>query len=123
MRASLDVKKYWEIIAGNLKKRGWSFGWVSAVDSNGRTYRTKVLYVDERKPANLRGSIVSPNFSRGGGRRRWAVGDWRNVGTPNEHPHGHASASHPNPDRAVARTGNEFSSGNSEAKTIKKGKN
>jgi hypothetical protein len=29
--------KYWEIIADNLKKRGWSLGWVSAVDSNGRT--------------------------------------------------------------------------------------
>jgi hypothetical protein len=29
--------KYWEIIARNLKKRGWSFGWVSAVDSRGRT--------------------------------------------------------------------------------------
>ena len=29
--------KYWEIIADNLKKAGWSLGWVSAVDSNGRT--------------------------------------------------------------------------------------
>jgi hypothetical protein len=29
--------KYWEIIAENLKKRGWSLGWVSAIDSNGRT--------------------------------------------------------------------------------------
>jgi hypothetical protein len=30
--------KYWEIIADNLKKkRGWSLGWVSAVDSKGRT--------------------------------------------------------------------------------------
>jgi hypothetical protein len=29
--------KYWEIIADNLKKRGWSLGWVSAVDSLGRT--------------------------------------------------------------------------------------
>jgi hypothetical protein len=28
--------KYWEIIADNLKKAGWSLGWVSAVDSNGR---------------------------------------------------------------------------------------
>jgi Asp-tRNA(Asn)/Glu-tRNA(Gln) amidotransferase A subunit family amidase len=24
--------KYWEIIADKLKKRGWSLGWVSAVD-------------------------------------------------------------------------------------------
>jgi hypothetical protein len=29
--------KYWEIIAENLKKAGWSFGYVSAIDSNGRT--------------------------------------------------------------------------------------
>jgi hypothetical protein len=28
--------KYWEIIADNLKKRGWSLGWVSAVDSERR---------------------------------------------------------------------------------------
>jgi len=29
--------KYWEIIARNLKKRSWSLGCVSTVDSNGRT--------------------------------------------------------------------------------------
>ena len=29
--------KYWELIAENLKKRGWSLGWVSAIDSTGRT--------------------------------------------------------------------------------------
>jgi hypothetical protein len=29
--------KYWEIIADNLKKAGWSLGWVSAVDCEGRT--------------------------------------------------------------------------------------
>jgi len=28
--------KYWETIAGNLKKRGWSLGYVSALDSEGR---------------------------------------------------------------------------------------
>ena len=31
------VKYYWEIIARNLKKAGWSLGYVSAIDSNGRT--------------------------------------------------------------------------------------
>ena len=30
--------KYWEIIADNLKKAGWSLGYVSAIDSNGRTF-------------------------------------------------------------------------------------
>ena len=29
--------KYWEIIADNLSKAGWSLGWASAVDSEGRT--------------------------------------------------------------------------------------
>jgi hypothetical protein len=29
--------KYCEIIADNLKKRGWSWGRLSAIDSSGRT--------------------------------------------------------------------------------------
>jgi hypothetical protein len=29
--------KCWEIIADKLSKAGWSLGWVSAVDSEGRT--------------------------------------------------------------------------------------
>jgi hypothetical protein len=29
--------KNWEIIADNVKKAGWSLGWVSAIDSQGRT--------------------------------------------------------------------------------------
>jgi len=29
-------KDYWEIIADNLSKAGWSWGCVSAIDSNGR---------------------------------------------------------------------------------------
>ena len=29
--------KYWEIIADNLSKTGWSWGCISAVDSDGRT--------------------------------------------------------------------------------------
>ena len=29
--------KYWEIIADNLHKAGWSSGWVSAIDFEGRT--------------------------------------------------------------------------------------
>ena len=28
---------YWETIADNLSKVGWSLGWVSAIDSNGGT--------------------------------------------------------------------------------------
>jgi len=29
--------KCWEIIADRLSKAGWSLGWVSAIDSQGRT--------------------------------------------------------------------------------------
>ena len=29
--------KYWEIIADNLSKAGWSWGCASAIDSNGET--------------------------------------------------------------------------------------
>ena len=29
--------KYWEIIADNLHKAGWSWGWVSVLDLEGRT--------------------------------------------------------------------------------------
>ena len=29
--------KYWEIIADKLKEAGWSLGWVSALDVEGRT--------------------------------------------------------------------------------------
>ena len=38
-RWHLDVEalKYWAIIADNLSKAGWSWGCVSAVDSEGRT--------------------------------------------------------------------------------------
>jgi len=31
------LKKHWEIIADNLSKAGWSSGWVSALDVDGRT--------------------------------------------------------------------------------------
>ncbi len=29
--------KYWELVSDKLSKAGWSLGWVSAVDSEGRT--------------------------------------------------------------------------------------
>ena len=32
-----NAVKYWEIIADNLSKAGWSLGWVSALDLEGRT--------------------------------------------------------------------------------------
>jgi hypothetical protein len=41
--------KYWEIIADNLKKAGWSLGWVSAIDSNERTIWIADAHRDDGK--------------------------------------------------------------------------
>jgi hypothetical protein len=40
--------KYWEIIADNLHKAGWSLGWVSALDVEGRT-----IWIVMRKPERV----------------------------------------------------------------------
>ena len=54
--------KYWEIIADNLSEAGWSWGCVSAIDSNGRTIwivahrddgRRYVVRTDEKLTAFL----------------------------------------------------------------------
>jgi hypothetical protein len=42
--------KYWEIIADNLSKAGWSWGCVSAIDSRGRT----IFVVDAHRDDNRR---------------------------------------------------------------------
>ena len=41
--------KYWEIIADNLKASGWSLGYVSAVDSEGRTIWIADAHRDDGK--------------------------------------------------------------------------
>jgi len=41
--------KYWEIIADNLKKAGWSWGCVSALDAHGRTIWIADAHRDDRK--------------------------------------------------------------------------
>ena len=41
--------KYWEIIGDRLSKAGWSLGWVSAVDSNGRTIWIADAHRDDGK--------------------------------------------------------------------------
>jgi hypothetical protein len=53
--------KFWELIADKLSKAGWSWGCVSAIDSNGRTIwiadahrgdgKRFVVRADERLPA------------------------------------------------------------------------
>ena len=57
------VKYYWEIIADNLSKAGWSWGYVSAIDSNGQTIwivnahrddgRRFIVHADEKLSAFL----------------------------------------------------------------------
>jgi hypothetical protein len=37
LRGKEALKRYWEIIADNLSKSGWSVGCASAIESNGRT--------------------------------------------------------------------------------------
>jgi hypothetical protein len=41
--------KYWEIIADNLSKAGWSWRCVSAIDSNGRTIWIADAHRDDGK--------------------------------------------------------------------------
>ena len=63
--------KYWEVIAGNLSKADWSWGCVSAIDSNGRTIwiadahrddgKRFVVHADEKLTAfwNLEAGLVA----------------------------------------------------------------
>jgi hypothetical protein len=41
--------RYWEIIADNLSKAGWSWGCVSAIDSSGRTIWIADAHRDDGK--------------------------------------------------------------------------
>jgi hypothetical protein len=41
--------KYWELIADNLSKAGWSWGCVATVDSNGRTFCAADAHRDDGK--------------------------------------------------------------------------
>ena len=43
------MKYYWEVVADKLSKAGWSLGWVSAVDSNGRTIWIADAHCSDRK--------------------------------------------------------------------------
>ncbi len=56
--------KYWEIIADNLSKAGWSWGRVSAIDSKGRTIWIVDAHRDDGKRfvvrAEQRQSVFHP---------------------------------------------------------------
>jgi hypothetical protein len=47
--AGCRAAKYWEIIADNLSKAGWSWGCVATVDSNGRTIFVADAHRDDGK--------------------------------------------------------------------------
>jgi hypothetical protein len=54
--------KYWEIIADNLSKAGWSWGCVSAVDSNGRTIFVADAHCDDEKRFVVRADEKGPRL-------------------------------------------------------------
>jgi hypothetical protein len=54
-KESQSIKmRYWEIIADNLSKAGWSWGCVSAVDSNGRTIWIEDAHRGDRQRFGVR---------------------------------------------------------------------
>jgi hypothetical protein len=78
--------KSWEVIADRLSKAGWSLGWVSAVDSHGRTIwvadahasngKRFVVRADEKLTAflELESAMFTGNCSD---RRRCVFRSWR----------------------------------------------
>jgi hypothetical protein len=57
--------KYWEIIADKLSKAGWSLGWVSAVDSEGRTLWIVDAQGDNRKRFVVRAVLDAEKSQQG----------------------------------------------------------
>jgi hypothetical protein len=65
--------KYWEIIADNLSRAGWSWGCVATVDSNGQTIfvaeahrddgKRFVVHADEKLAAFLELESATRGFS------------------------------------------------------------
>ena len=45
--------RYWELIADNLSKAGWSLGCVSVIDSEGRTIWIADAHRDDGKRSSL----------------------------------------------------------------------
>jgi|SRR4029450_8992664 hypothetical protein len=55
--------KYWEIIADNLSKAGWKLGYVSAIDSNGRTIWIVDAHRDDGKRYVVRADEILTVFT------------------------------------------------------------
>jgi hypothetical protein len=54
--------KDWEIIADNLKKHGWSWGCVSAIDANGQT----IWIADAHCGDGITATVTISRIRRGG---------------------------------------------------------
>ncbi len=54
--------KYWEIIADNLKKAGWSYGYVSALNCEGRTIWIVDAHRDEGQRFIVRADEILTAF-------------------------------------------------------------
>ena len=54
--------RQWEIIADKLSKAGWSLGWVSAVDSEGRTLWIVDAHRDNGKRFAVRSDEILSAF-------------------------------------------------------------
>jgi hypothetical protein len=54
--------KYWEIIADNLHDAGWSLGWVSALDPEGRTIWIVDAHRDDGKRFEVRADEMLTAF-------------------------------------------------------------
>jgi hypothetical protein len=60
----MAAREYWEIVAHNLSKAGWSWGCVSAVDSNRRTSWIADAHRGDGKRLVVRGGGETEGFSR-----------------------------------------------------------
>jgi hypothetical protein len=56
--------KYWEIIADNLSKGGWSWGCVAAVDSCGRTIFVADAHRDDNRRFIVRADETLTAFAK-----------------------------------------------------------
>jgi hypothetical protein len=61
--------KYWEIIADNLKKAGWSLGYDSALDCEGRTIWIVDAHRGDGKRFIVRADEIGHGFLVGNGKR------------------------------------------------------
>jgi hypothetical protein len=70
--------KYWETIANRVSKAGWSWGCVSAIDSNGRTFFIADAHRDDGKRFVVHADEKLSAFVE----LESAIPLWRRIGLP-----------------------------------------